>query len=661
MDKIGINKKDKDNLKMNRLKSIFKVGFKSKDNAPINQQVQTYKVVDKKIDNAIHPFLVSETFPEDVKQLLNYWMVDCHDTMKSWQNRVDLFQDMEMVYINSPLISRAIELTADEAIQADSNNQPIFVEAKPQIKQTILDFLDKININELLRPTIVDIILYGNAGWLLSLDDSGVNEVVPVEVYDIKDRLQFTPYEVKQKMQGQNNIYAQFKSIDRMNQLIQSIEDNVDDVTRFKTYLFGFQIGDYVVPPWRFIHFRNATNKSAIKPFGIPVFIHSISPYRQYDASMTLNVIARGASVPRSVYKLKFPNTVDPTDKVNRAVDFMRELQNAGLGNTKKEDMGVGETIITIDDLYTYETESVDAKGDSIADIELLRDDLIISTMVPRSLIDPTDGGFGVSGVSLIEQFKPFARMIYRIQSIFLHNLSQLLKIHLIQTGNFALEDIDFVLSMPYPESQTNSDIIASQSSLVTLAGDIISSLEDKIMGGEKLPVEVMKSIYQKFLPYDDATIEKWLDLPEVSPNSNISDDDEAEEKKKSNKKFKIVDSDETIKNWRLLEKKYTKIKLKEAIEEIVLEEKQKTLREGVIKKRHYYSSRIKDVDFPAEKLRELEIDRIKRMSEDKENKEDYGIIKEEVYVFKSDFQDIQEINESNIYNTYLEEGEDYE
>ena len=58
MDKIGINKKDKDNLKMNRLKSIFKVGFKSKDNAPINQQVQTYKVVDKKIDNAIHPFLV---------------------------------------------------------------------------------------------------------------------------------------------------------------------------------------------------------------------------------------------------------------------------------------------------------------------------------------------------------------------------------------------------------------------------------------------------------------------------------------------------------------------------------------------------------------------------------------------------------------------------
>ena len=281
--------------------------------------------------------------------------------------------------------------------------------------------------------------------------------------------------------------------------------------------------------------------------------------------------------------------------------------------------------------------------------------------MVPRSLIDPTDGGFGVSGVSLIEQFKPFARMIYRIQSIFLHNLSQLLKIHLIQTGNFALEDIDFVLSMPYPESQTNSDIIASQSSLVTLAGDIISSLEDKIMGGEKLPVEVIKSIYQKFLPYDDATIEKWLDLPEVSPNSNISDDDEAEEKKKSNKKFKIVDSDETIKNWRLLEKKYTKIKLKEAIEEIVLEEKQKTLREGVIKKRHYYSSRIKDVDFPAEKLRELEIDRIKRMSEDKENKEDYGIIKEEVYVFKSDFQDIQEINESNIYNTYLEEGEDYE
>ena len=66
-----------------------------------------------------------------------------------------------MIYFNSAVLAKAIELVADETIQADSNQQPIFVEAKRKQKKFILDFFDKINLFDHIRPTVVDLVQYG--------------------------------------------------------------------------------------------------------------------------------------------------------------------------------------------------------------------------------------------------------------------------------------------------------------------------------------------------------------------------------------------------------------------------------------------------------------------------------------------------------------------
>jgi len=582
-----------------KIQTLFKIGFNldSKISDPVDK-VSTYKV------HYVSPtktVLEKEIWDSETKSLYKYWLNNCHDSERSWETRKQLYEDMDMLYYNCSLIARSIELVADEVIQADSNQQPVFIEAKPKVKESILEFFDKQNINNLLRPTALDVVHYGNAAWVLSLVETGVEEVIPINVYQLKDRLQFTPFEVKESLKNKNSFFYQFKGHERIEQLIKFIQSKEESTTRFKSYLFGFQIGDYVLPPWRVLHFRNLTNKSPFHPFGVPVFIHSLAPYRQYDAAMALQILARGERIPREIFKLNIPNIVDPTEKLNFAVEFMREYLNSGLGKNKKEDIGVGEKIVTIDGLYSYEQETPNIDLGHIDDINLLRDDIIVSTSLPRSWVDPNDSNFGLSGVALIQQFKPFARLVFRIQSVLLQNLTQLVKIHLIQSKNFPLSDLDFILSMPYPESQTTPEIISSQSSLLGLANDIIASIEDKILGGEKAPLELIKKVYQKFLPYDDATIENWF-------NTNIKKENfidpvlfyNQEEEKRRLEKYKLI------------EQNIGKIKLEEQINNIIFNVRQVNFREGVFKNRHYYSSRNLYLDFPAELLLEFEKEKLR-------------------------------------------------
>ncbi len=451
-------------------------------------------------------------FPTEVEKLFKMWL-EQYDKKESWENIFKVYEDMDFLYFNSALISRSIELVADEVVQSDSETQPIMVEAEKKLKQEILDFYDKIKLYDYIRPTAVDITQYGNAGWILGFDKTGVNKIVPTEVYNLKKRIEFTPYQVKEQQKDTNSFLSKYSSkVQRIEQLINSIE-NKDNITSFfDTYLFGFQVGDYVLPPWRFLHFRNLTTKSIFAPFGIPVFIHSIAPFRQLSSALTLQIIARGASFPTDVYTLNFPNQMNATEKVRESLNFLNMLQNTGLNATLKEEDGIGEVKIAIKDLMEYEQTSPDIDLGKIDDIEMLRDDLIISTFLPRNLIDPNDSSFGDSGIALVEKWKPFARLVYRIQSIILQQVSQLTKIHLLHKG-YALSDLNFVLSMPFPEAQKNDEITRYQSDQLSLATDIIDAFTEKFFADRDavLPDEVIKSIFMKFLPWDEKDIEKWI------------------------------------------------------------------------------------------------------------------------------------------------------
>ena len=664
---------------LKQLQSWFGIGFKSggKKSPPEMFPIKTQDVEENgKILKSIEKL----PFDEDTKKLFDYWLSNTRYTEETWKNRREVFDDMNIAYYNSPIISRSMEITADEIIQADTNDQIIFVEGKAKIKKFIYEFFDKIKLNSHLRPTALDIVQYGNAGWLLGVDvKDGITEIIPVEVNSIKDRLEFNPVEVEKQLKI-NNTFKKYSQFDRINQLITSITEKDMNNTFFKKYLFGFQIEDTIVPPWKFLHFRNLTNKSPFAPFGIPPFIHSMSSYRQYDASMGLQQTARALRFPKSVYTLNVPNTVGVTEKINKAIEFLNAIQNSGLGTSKKELSGLGEVIVTIKDLYEYEHQVAEIDLGKVDDLQMLKDDIIMSTFLPRNLIDPNDSAFGDSGVSLIEKFKPFARTVYRFQTIMLEQITQLVKLQCIYSGQFQPDEIDFVLSMKYPESQTNSDIISSQSSLLGLANDIIDTIKDKITDGSPLPPELIKNIYTQFLPYDTNKIEAWIndalkakekeeeeksqdefgieDETEIETDTDFNsdtndsepvelpDDKEIEDKLDSFDSF--GENKKKVKSkyhkYYLVEKTIGKKQLKEAINDIIFEEKQKTVRDLSYGGRHFYSSKNNNNDFDSEKLFEFDKKRIKMLKENQMSKRNKKKYLDEVRNYSEIKEELEEV-----------------
>ena len=82
-----------------------------------------------------------------------------------------------------------------------------------------------------------------------------------------------------------------------MQEYLDEIKKLTNYANHFKHYLLGFQVSNFLLPPWKFIHFRNFTSKDPFAPYGMPTFIHAIAPYRQYDAGMTIQMVSRGASI----------------------------------------------------------------------------------------------------------------------------------------------------------------------------------------------------------------------------------------------------------------------------------------------------------------------------------------------------------------------------
>lgn len=637
---------------LQQLQTWFGIGFKKGGKNKPSEIVPVKKVeIDDKEFKDKAKTLEKLPFDEKTKQAYDYWIRNTRTQEDTYKNMSDVYKDSDILYNNSPIINKAIEVTADEVIQADSNNQIIFVEAKAKLKKFIYDFFDRININEYIRPTIVDIIQYGNAGWILGFDNKGVNEIVPINIYSLEERMEFCAFEVEAEMK-KSATFKRYSQYDRVGELIKSIQDKDNNTAYYKKFLLGYKLKDSIIPPWKFLHFRNLTTKSTFAPFGIPTFIHSMSAFRQYDASMGLQATARALRFPKEVYKLNVPNTVDPSEKLLKALEFLNALNNSGIGNSKKELAGLGDIIVTINDLYEYELKEANIDLGKIDDIQMLKDDLILSTFLPRNLLDPNDSSFGDSGISLVEKFKPFARFVYRFQKIFLEEITQLVKLHCIYSGEFEPNEIDFTLSMKYPESQTNGDIISSQNSLLDLANSIIDTIKDKITDGSPLPPEMVKDIYGQFLPYDNERIEKWIDdaIKSKEEAEQATEEENQEDSDFGNSEDSSFDttepeetdtelpSDENIEDkldsfsgafgekrkryrkYYLIEKKKGKRKIKEEIDNIVLEEKQKTMREYSYKKRHFYSSKNKNINFDANLLFEFEKRRLTKLKENEEN-----------------------------------------
>jgi hypothetical protein len=590
----------------------------------------TVKHTDKKGFESIN----FEQFPDPVKNLLNFWMTGCHTSSTKFENRKQLFKDVDLMFYNNALMYRAVDMLSDDVIQAGGGIAAINVDAAPKLKEFILEFFDKVQIERLLKPTSVDIIKYGNAGWILSSGPNGIEDIYPISVpTDFIDRIEFTPFEVRKQINDTRSSLYQLSQHEKMRLMIDSIINKNNYSAYFKHYLFGFQIGDYVLPPWRFLHFRNYTNEAPFAPFGIPMFIHSIAPYRQYDMALTLQIAARGAKFPLYKYKLTLPHLFDPSSKLEKGIEFLSELDNSGLYSVQKEGIGVGEKVVTIEGLFDVEEETPNIDLGRLEDIELLRDDIIISTGLPRNFLDPNNGSFGNSGISLKQQYVPYRRKVYNIQSILLENITQLVKIHCIMSNQWKEDEIDFVLSMPFPEENTDRELLGAQKDQLDLANDVLSSIALKLVGDENAPMppELVQLVYGQMLPFPKDRIDAWIQAALVNRNikaptsSSESDsifggneentpEEEAEVKEESTKRKKQYKEIKTVVN------RLGRESLKETINIAFFEKLQNKYRNISLGDKHYFSSKNNYVEFPAETILRLKEEKIKQLLNESED-----------------------------------------
>jgi len=457
---------------------------------------------------------LSSAYYPSIDELFDIWKNYKRDDSLNFSLVVE---DMDKLYYESPIFSRAMNFIADEILQTNYKEETIEIKAKTkELEDEIKKLFKRIKIEEVLRTIALDLVRYGNAVFIILTDNEGISGLSPINPSDLRDIYCFKPYEVSTYLKDSynSNIINQTLNDEKFHILSEIILEDLDDYysAYFKKYLFGYRIGeDFLVPPWRILHIRNYYSSSPFGEYGIPLFIHAVAPYKQYDMAISLQMAARKARLPLLKYKLKFQGNLSPTEKQERALEFLRDLENSGLAAVRREGIGIGERVVTIEDLYDIEEEVPNLDIGKVDDLNLLYEDLYLASLVPRGFIDPNNQTFGNSGVALKQQFIPFARLILRLQLSILDGLTSLVKNHLILKGYPEESLDDFILSLPFPETQYSQELISSNESALSLANNILDSISQKLGIQGPLPPELVFTVYKTFLPIESQKLNNWF------------------------------------------------------------------------------------------------------------------------------------------------------
>ena len=452
-------------------------------------------------------------FNSEMKRLWDWYESQNSDSSQTLQDRFDRYDDLDYMIYNDTVVSMAADLYADEASQADVQTRPIVVEAKKAaVKNRIIELLEKWGIDQTyIRETAWNICVYGEAFDINSIDkEEGIEDVTPVDVHDVRQRLEFKASEVSKEMEkGYNGI----KKDTGFDSLINSIEDAQTEVSKsFKSYLLGFQVtGEQFLPPWAVNHFRNFSRKSEFWPYGRSQFINIIGPFRQLKTAKNLMALTRLISLPKEVYEVQVDETMSDVEKWEAVNEARQEFENQGQQNQNKDEFSASSEVWLPKDLLSHQTFSRDVKTENIADIEFLRDDQIIGTRVPKGFLITEGSSFGTSGQSLLQQYKPFGRSVYSIQSIILEEIVKLIKMQFLITGEFDKEFTDFELSMNFPVTEESQDHLKMKSDSLRLANDVISNIQSALGTRDGLPPDVIKMVFSKLTFLDSEEVEEIM------------------------------------------------------------------------------------------------------------------------------------------------------
>lgn len=450
----------------------------------------------------------------DIQRHFKEWTNDLTNSQEL-KNRFSRYKDLDFMVQNNGWIGLAAKLYANETISPDESGKIINVYSKDKkVEKYINDFLEKIGLNRSLLESIAyDLATKADSFLIRSINDKeGIVEVIPVTPYDISDRFEFCSID-EFKKESKRYQYANNTSV-TLSDLETILTDkikNKDYGANYKRYLFGFGVSEnkIILPPWAISHFRRFSTLSEFAPFGRPLLINSLSLFREYLSSKNLLSIARVASFPKEVFKIKVDDTMTPTEKVIAINEARQEYYNYINLLNGKEENAIGQAVWTAMDTFEYEIQQNNLDLGEIADIELIKEELIASTLVPKGYLIASEG-WGESGKALLQQSKIFAREVYSLQTAILEALYDLIRTQFVLLDLFDGYDTEFELSLPFPSSEQTNDNISIQKDTMDLAQAVIDNLKTAL-AIDSIPPSVIKSILHKYAGFDSKELDTWL------------------------------------------------------------------------------------------------------------------------------------------------------
>lgn len=507
-----------------RLQNFF--GVNVEKNSEVSGKIDI-KPVDKHSGNPID-------LPPKAKKLWDWYLKETNDRLETLKNRELRYSDIDYMIYNEPLASFSVDLYADEVAQSDDQFNLIEIKAKkPEVEKEIKKLFDQWEIDqEYIRETAYNLVAYGDSFDINETDGkNGVISVTPVQVRDITDRLEFKLSEIKKSYENNKRFsFAKNTSIENFIKNIQDEED-FDFSKSYSSYLFGFIVGsDSFVYPWQVNHYRLESKRTEFFPFGRSLLINLIGPYRQLKTSMSLMAIARAISFPTEVFTVKTSDEMTSVEKWEAVNEAKTEFQNSGVLNRAKDEFSIGDQLWLPEDLLSHDTIESNVNIDDIADVELLRENFIMGTKIPKGyLIADRSGGWGTSGQSLLQQSKPFGRSVYSVQSTILKGLTHLVRMHFLMTGQFEKELTEFQLSLNFPIVEEASDRQRMKQDSLRLASDIVDNIQKALgLRDGGLPPKVVKDLFSKFSFLEPEVLNdvvdalaKQMDNPEEQEGQN--------------------------------------------------------------------------------------------------------------------------------------------
>jgi hypothetical protein len=359
--------------------------------------------------------------------------------------------------------------------------------------------------------------------------ERGVEKITPMRVNDLIERLEFSPTRMAEylvQIRGNADLNKDRRSkIDRLLDMLngatdgkteltlQDADENFSDMSDSKLLGFEFQDG-IVVPPWCVTHFRLDSDASDFWPYGTPPLIHALAPFKQLNSTIILQGLARSMNFPLTLYKVKGTEGMPPATAIQQTNLIREDYENIGVTpqSNSLEVYTLNTKIWIPDGLLDIEVKESKVDMDFTGDMDNYQDRMFIAARIPKGYLSQEFGGYGQSGIALIEQNKPWACHVYQIQSAFLESISDLIRLHFAITGEFDY-NTPFVLTMNFPAEDMGEEKRNARTASIELASSVIELITSALglEEGDTLPEDVVFDIMSRYTFLDDTDIQKWM------------------------------------------------------------------------------------------------------------------------------------------------------